>query len=171
MYCANCGSELQKDFCTVCGSATVADARSRDSVTGLQLAGWGRRVVATLIDALVLLVPDLLLWALTGTIASWTYRILAFAIQSIYLVWLLSLPSGQTIGNRVAKTKVVDATTGQPLTLSLSLKRWGLMAIFSLSIYLLVGLILEPLDALWPLWDTRRQTLHDKFAGTIVVLV
>ena len=25
------------------------------------------------------------------------------------------------------------------------------------------------LDLLWPLWDPRRQTLHDKAAGTVVV--
>lgn len=32
-------------------------------------------------------------------------------------------------------------------------------------------LLLVPglLDVLWPLWDGKRQTLHDKIAGTVVV--
>ncbi|NLT53787.1 MAG: RDD family protein [Actinomycetales bacterium] len=32
----------------------------------------------------------------------------------------------------------------------------------------LVGLYLY-LDLLWSLWDTRRQALHDKWPGTVVV--
>jgi uncharacterized RDD family membrane protein YckC len=27
------------------------------------------------------------------------------------------------------------------------------------------------LDVLWPLWDSRRQALHDKVARTVVVKV
>lgn len=33
----------------------------------------------------------------------------------------------------------------------------------------LLAVIWTPLDLLWPLWDKRRQALHDKFAGTVVV--
>jgi uncharacterized RDD family membrane protein YckC len=25
------------------------------------------------------------------------------------------------------------------------------------------------LDMLWPLWDSKRQTLHDKAVGTVVI--
>ena len=31
------------------------------------------------------------------------------------------------------------------------------------------GPLLILVDLLWPLWDARRQTLHDKIAGTVVL--
>jgi hypothetical protein len=36
---------------------------------------------------------------------------------------------------------------------------------------LLVIILFIPvvIDLLWPLWDTKNQTLHDKFAKTVVV--
>ena len=33
-----------------------------------------------------------------------------------------------------------------------------------------VALLLQLLNVLWPLWDGRRQALHDKAAGTVVVV-
>ena len=35
--------------------------------------------------------------------------------------------------------------------------------------FLWLPLIPGILDVLWPLWDGKRQTLHDKIAGTVVV--
>ncbi|GAA4961660.1 RDD family protein [Kineococcus glutinatus] len=32
-----------------------------------------------------------------------------------------------------------------------------------------LGAVYQLLDYLWPLWDRRRQALHDKWAGTVVV--
>jgi uncharacterized RDD family membrane protein YckC len=29
--------------------------------------------------------------------------------------------------------------------------------------------LVRVLDALWPLWDSKRQTLHDKLARTVVI--
>jgi uncharacterized RDD family membrane protein YckC len=32
-----------------------------------------------------------------------------------------------------------------------------------------LGLVIYLVNILWPLWDPRKQTLHDKVAGTLVV--
>jgi len=142
----------------------------RDTVTGLTLASWGRRVGATVFDGLVLLIPEIVIYLGVGN-ASLFYTLLSIALQGGYLVWFLSRPLGQTIGNRIVKTRVVQATSGASLEFATSWKRWFIMALLNVSLYLGVGLVLLPLDYLWPLWDKRRQTLHDKFAGTIVVMI
>ncbi|HUY43073.1 MAG TPA: RDD family protein, partial [Acidimicrobiales bacterium] len=91
------------------------------------------------------------------------------------MVWQISSRSGQTVGNRVAATKVIDALTGSRVSITQALKRWGFIAVYSSLeftgtrgasvVVSLFGLI----DVLWPLFDQRKQTLHDKFAGTLVV--
>lgn len=43
---------------------------------------------------------------------------------------------------------------------------WGLVLVLSA-----VALVYGILDPLWPLWDSRRQAIHDKIAGTNVVRV
>src|SRR5664280_209627 len=109
MYCANCGTKLQTGTCTVCGASSPVGAGRRDAVTGLALAGWWLRVGATLFDGLVLVLPEfLIVWAM-GNYTSTVSRLPVFALQGFYGVYLLSRPRGQTIGNRVARTRVVSA--------------------------------------------------------------
>lgn len=169
MYCANCGTKLQTSTCPICGAISPVGAGRRDAVTGLALAGWWLRVGATLFDGLVLVVPEfLIVWAM-GNYTSTLSRLPVLALQGFYGVYLLSRPRGQTIGNRVAKTRVVSASSGQPITVTSAFIRWFVPAVFSFIFG--VGTFLVLLDSLWPLWDQRRQTLHDKIAGTIVVLV
>jgi uncharacterized RDD family membrane protein YckC len=57
----------------------------------------------------------------------------------------------------------VLASNGQPPGHGQSAIRW--VVEFVLGITVIGGI----LDILWPLWDTRNQTLHDKAAGTVVV--
>jgi uncharacterized RDD family membrane protein YckC len=69
---------------------------------------------------------------------------------------------GSSIGQGVMKIKVVDAQ-GHLLTMGQAVLR--LLAHVGLSFIPAVGLI----DLLWPLWDERRQTLHDKAVGSYVI--
>ena len=171
MYCVKCGSELNSNVCAVCGSAVAVATVGHDAVTGLALASWAQRAGATAIDSLVLIIPGIALYLLVYSKSSLAYTLLGMAMQGTYLVWFLSRPDGQTIGNRAAHTRVVNATTGQPLEVPKAFARWFVMAVLNVSLYLVVGIVLLPLDYLFPLWDKRRQTLHDKVAGTIVVRV
>jgi len=69
---------------------------------------------------------------------------------------------GYSIGQGVVKIRVVTAQ-GQLLTFGQAVLR--LLAHVGLSFIPVLGII----DLLWPLWDERRQTLHDKAVGSYVV--
>ena len=43
------------------------------------------------------------------------------------------------------------------------------MRSFAAAVLTLVPFVGSLLDLLWPLWDPRNQTLHDKAAGTVVL--
>ena len=76
-------------------------------------------------------------------------------------VYLVSL-RGYSIGQGVMKLKTIDAN-GQLLTQGNALIR--LLAQAALGFIPFVGM----LDLLWPLWDDRCQTLHDKAVGSFVI--
>ena len=169
---------MNETQCPACGRTLAANAHGRiDTATGLMLAGWWRRVGATFADDLILIIPTLVVVSifaqLDGNIAG---AVIGLVLQGIYMVKLLSGARGQTVGNRVVATRVRDAGNGQAINLLQAFKRWGFIAVYSAielasssaSIYIVVVIAL--IDNLYPLYDSRNQTLHDKFAGTIVVM-
>lgn len=175
MFCPNCGTRVDGLHCSVCGS-TVLSSPDFESATTSQLSGWWRRVGATIVDELVLFIPTYLVLIAVSLFAGLVVGALAgIAFGGIYMVKLLTRPEGQTIGNRVVATQVRDATTGQCLTTRQALKRWGFIAAYSLfgltgahAGTVTVGL-LGLVDCLYPLFNARKQTLHDVFAHTIVL--
>jgi uncharacterized RDD family membrane protein YckC len=82
----------------------------------------------------------------------------------IYTTALTGSRRGQTVGMMVVRAKAVDATSGAPIGYGRALGRVVVE-------YLMFFLLFAPwvLDMLFPLWDPRRQTLHDKFTNTVVV--
>ncbi len=84
-----------------------------DKVTGKPLANWGQRVGATLIDFLIMLIPEVVLRDVLGDAIGSSIYLVVFGI---YLVTQWNLFDGRTIGNRVAKTQVLDATSGASIT-------------------------------------------------------
>jgi uncharacterized RDD family membrane protein YckC len=81
--------------------------------------------------------------------------------------WLQHGLWGQTIGKRIMGTKVVTADTRSPIS--------GQAACGRAAVYALVpvvpslGSLFALINESWLLWDPRRQCLHDKAAGTVVV--
>jgi uncharacterized RDD family membrane protein YckC len=69
---------------------------------------------------------------------------------------------GFSIGQGVAKVKVVDAY-GQKLTFGTAFLRLLVQAGLGLIAFAALA------DGLWPLWDERRQTLHDKAVSSYVI--
>jgi len=72
---------------------------------------------------------------------------------------------GQTFGKWLVGIKVVGPDGGAP--------GWGrscLRAAVALVADLLSNFGIGALDPLWLLWDGRRQALHDKAAGTVVIV-
>jgi len=71
---------------------------------------------------------------------------------------------GQTVGMMAVGARAVDRDTGGPIGFGRALGR-GAME------YLLFVLLFIPwiIDMLFPAWDRRSQTLHDKVSKTVVV--
>jgi uncharacterized RDD family membrane protein YckC len=92
--------------------------------------------------------------------------LLVLAANYVYYVEML-YRSGQTVGKRVMKVRVVPIDPAAILTRTMAAKRYlvefiggGFIPFFSF------------LDGLWQLWDKPyQQTLHDKFAQTVVIKV
>jgi uncharacterized RDD family membrane protein YckC len=119
--------------------------------------GWWQRVGATIIDGLVLIIPNFIVDLIGGRGVG---TLLSVAINAAYITIMLSR-RGQTVGNMAVGTRVVDANTGGLPTTGRALGRWAAQILF-------VILFVIPffVDVLWPLWDSKNQTLHDKMAGT-----
>jgi uncharacterized RDD family membrane protein YckC len=177
MYCSSCGSQMTGSTCNVCG-ASVAAIGTADALTGLKLAGWWRRVGATFTDNVILFLPSTLVLSIFTATSGALLGVFAYmAIQGVYLVKLLTSARGQTIGNRAALTRVRDAVSGQAITTQQALKRWGFVAVYQLVVAFVAGnyaweliVIVSAIDDLYPLFNARKQTWHDRFAGTIVVM-
>lgn len=156
------------------------------------LASWGSRVGAYLIDGLISLIP----LAVIGGIGAWmafkdTYTtdigngeselhgVNGSGLALMGLSWLISLivqlwnrgirqgQTGQSIGKKMLHLKVVDEMTGMPTGAGKGFGRFALEFVFGV-ISSFVG-VLTLLDLLWPLWDNRNQSLHDKVVHTLVV--
>jgi uncharacterized RDD family membrane protein YckC len=110
-------------------------------------------------------VPNVLVMMLvwTGIVA---------ALTGPYYVLTEWLTAGQTLGKKALRIRVVDAVTAGPISARQAIVRWLARFVLWVPLPLLtlgIGLCVALLDALWPLWDDRRQALHDKLAGTMVV--
>jgi uncharacterized RDD family membrane protein YckC len=92
--------------------------------------------------------------------------VVGLALSYLYTVELM-YRSGQTLGKRVMKIRVVPLDPRLGLTRVMALKRWATEFLPSTFVgaYALI-------DGLWQLWDRPfQQTLHDKAAQTVVVKV
>jgi uncharacterized RDD family membrane protein YckC len=90
--------------------------------------------------------------------------LLSVLIVLIYGTAFIGSRRGQTIGMMAVGARAVDAVSGAPIGHGRALGR----ALFE---YLMLFLLIFPwlLDMLFPLWDPRRQTLHDKVTNTVVI--
>lgn len=137
--------------------------------TEVEYAGFWIRVGAALIDTLLLAA---IMLPLLVSIYGWAYfgeGTTFFAGPADFLIsWILPavaviafwLTRQATPGKMVLSLRVVDATTGDTLSIGQSLGRY--LGYYVSTIPLLLGLI-------WVAFDSRKQGWHDKLAGTVVV--
>jgi uncharacterized RDD family membrane protein YckC len=124
-----------------------------------QLAGWWRRVGATLIDIIILAVVDIIIAIATDRIIEY---VLGFIIGLVYTTVLL-VRRGQTVGMMALGTRCVRDGTQTNITVGPAVARYVITEILGITV--IGGL----LDILWPLWDSKNQTIHDKVAHSLVV--
>jgi uncharacterized RDD family membrane protein YckC len=145
------------------GMDQVAGAGS-PAMEGVVLAEWWRRFGAAIVDFAILWLP---MWAFLRPmdVERPVRLVISFAIGTLYFALLNGGAKGQTIGKMVWGTRVRDAATGGALGPGKAAVRYLAPALLSIVTF---GLIWLP-DGLWMLWDRRRQTLHDKLVGSVVV--
>ena len=157
---------------------------------GRPLASWGKRVGAALIDGLVLMIPTVILMLALGLGAFKAadcetdpisglevceanagfftliigYFLIPALLQLAYSAFFNGGERGQTVGKMALKLQTRDASTGGPIGYGKGFLRGGVAALLGLGCG--IGTLL---DVLWPLWDDKRQTLHDKAANSVVV--
>lgn len=142
-----------------------------------RLAGRGRRLVATMID--MILVPALtaLLIMITGVMehaeayrnSMWILNVFLLAVLSYLILngyWLFT--RGQTVGKRLMKVAIVASTTGERAAF------WKLVCLRA-PFFPLLFVSIIPTLALLPIIDQafvfrkNRRCVHDLAAGTSVV--
>jgi uncharacterized RDD family membrane protein YckC len=136
------------------------------------LAQWPQRALGWLIDFVALAIPGYILYAIggpkvdaatgvtTGPNFFYYLGVLYFIALSVYNRWYRGGTTGQTIGRGVAGVKLVKEATGQPIGMGMAFVR---------DIAHIVDSIICYVGWLFPLWDSKRQTLADKIVSTVVV--
>ena len=127
-------------------------------------AEWWRRCAALVIDSAILWIP---LMFLTHSMDRPGRLVVWVVVGFTYFTVLNGGRRGQTVGKMVWDIKVRDAATGGPLGYPKAAIRY--LAPTLLFLIPILGFVLWVADGLSPLWDKRRQALHDKLAGSVVV--
>ena len=85
-------------------------------------------------------------------------------VGGIYHTVLHGRGRGQTAGKMMLGIRVRDEWTNGPIGYGRAFGRW-IMPVLFWTFFWIPGI----LDSLWPLWDTKKQTFHDKIARSLVV--
>lgn len=155
-------------------------------------ARWARRVGAFLLDGIVITVIAIVLTSVTGHHEPWSIfkfhtvngqrklvpigsKLLFFTATNallgfLYAVAFLSSAWQATPGMRALGIYIARAADLNRVGLGRAAGRGAIFQGVSIVASRIPGgPLLILVDLLWPLWDARRQTLHDKLAGTVVL--
>ena len=150
-------------------------------------ASWGQRFAAVVVDGLITTILSAIavavVVALTGTFSDIAEGLEteteadddAFVIAYLgwYFGWALlgavystyfHGKSGQTPGKMMLAIRVRGDHRDGRIGYGRAFARWFMAGLFW-SLLTVPGV----LDALWPLWDAKKQTWHDKIANSVVV--
>ena len=147
---------------------------------GIDHANWDRRVRARLIDqaptylGLIIFLAGYLVWVIElaqsgGSIPHSEGAVITMIIGlSVMLAslawvaynrWVIAGRTGQSLGKRVTKIRLIGEETRAPVG--------ALNAFIRDLVHILDGLTV--VGYLWPRWDDRKQTFGDKIMKTIVI--
>ena len=145
-----------------------AGAEEPVDALGRPLAAWGQRLGAIVIDEIFIFVVTICAEIVVGLRHEFGGALLSLAMAAAYYAVLNGSEMGQTFGKRALGIQVRDAASGGPIGADRAGLRYIVVGLFRIIPFF--GLF-TLLDGLWPLWDPRRQALHDKIAGSVVVRV
>lgn len=127
-------------------------------------ASFGSRFVAFIIDAVLMALAQGIIGFILGLVLGDNGQYLSSIISiglSIYYWVVYQAMTGQTIGKKAMKIQVVTVSGEKPVYMTFVLRE--LLGKF-------VSSLIFGLGYLFPLWDEKKQALHDKIAGTLVVI-
>lgn len=138
--------------------------------TVVELAGFRRRLASLLYESLLglgilaptFMLPHVLL-GLYGSVTppGWVLWLHVFAVLGAYFVWYWTR-HGHTLAMQTWRLELVSVETGKPLDSTAALLRfvlaWPSLLLFG------VGIV-------WALIDRDRQFLHDRLAGSRIVVM
>ena len=144
--CPNCGTAASESaqFCQQCGK----------KLAGPDYGGFWIRLGGWVIDAIILGAVSGVLSLLVGNPGS----VLGLAIGIGYYVGFNA--NGGTLGKRAVGLRLESDKTGEDIGYGAALVRY--VAAFASALVLLLGYF-------WVIWDDKKQTWHDKAAGSVVV--
>lgn len=160
---------------------------------GTVTAEWWKRLVAYIIDVVIVSIPSYIVMAIfsvgmvstaptlemdpvTGQVVQTggggfvgffagflVAMLIIFVLGVAYFVYFHG-SRGQTVGKMAMSIKVVKEDTGQLISYGEAFLRWLIAAVLWVVCYI-PGIV----DGLWPLWDDKRQALHDKVVKSLVI--
>jgi uncharacterized RDD family membrane protein YckC len=155
-----------------------------DPPAGTPYASWGIRLGGWLIDFVLFFVVQIFIGlplrhsnTLTfhhvmtmhnGTVRHTRIDFLTLIITGVVFIVYASVmlaARGQTVGMMAVGLKAVPAAGQGEVSFGQAFGRALLEQVLRITVVIWI------LDMLWPLWDQKRQTLHDKAAGTVVIRV
>lgn len=132
-----------------------------------EYAGFWIRFLASIIDGIVITLVVFPIGFFAGMLGlvdpeNSSFGVLDVLIQILSVVFYVGcwVKFGGTPGKRILKLKILDADTGEYLTIGKSIVRYVGYIISYL--VLCIGLI-------WVAFDQRKQGWHDKMANSVVV--
>ena len=138
-------------------------------VTGMNYAGFWIRVVAYIIDAIILGIIGAVIGAIFGVNYSSADAVqssgarsaqgLSLVIAFLYFAGLWTAMGG-SLGQRIFGMRVVDANSGAPIG-------FGKAALRALGLY--ISFLVCFIGVIWVAFDARKQGWMDKIASTVVV--
>jgi uncharacterized RDD family membrane protein YckC len=126
--------------------------------TASQYASWIQRVGAYLIDVAPIIVLDLVLGRISVLLGLLVW--LAGIAWTAYNRWYQAGTTGQSLGKKVLNLRLVSEETGQPI---------GTLMAFVRDICHIIDSAICLVGYLFPLWDSKRQTIADKIVKTVVI--
>jgi uncharacterized RDD family membrane protein YckC len=186
--CPQCGHARRAPVWQPPAGAAPYGAPPRPPPTGPQqppgeLSAWWPRVGATILDNLLMLVAGVVLflpvWLVTGDpesgAAAWLFAWLFLVLIGQGLIYAPLLMrregkrNGQTLGKQAVGIRVIRAD-GRPMDYGTSaLREWVIKTVVAQVAGAFSFGLAGVLDGLWPLWDGRNQSIHDKIASTLVL--
>jgi uncharacterized RDD family membrane protein YckC len=136
-------------------------------------ASWGERAIAYLIDVgvaialyIVLTIISVVFGAVSDALGA-LVSLVAFLVYIGYFLYLgyLNGVKGQSPGKALTGLKVVSAENGQVIGAGMGIVRYVVFWAIGAFTCGIGGLI----NVLFPLWDDKQQTIHDKAVKTVVL--